>query len=125
MKLSEMTNDQAAEAMVRLAEPIGKLCDDEEAVKLIDEYKSKAKGPVFYIVGRLIPRLVGYFMQNHKREMYEIIGVLSGKKAEEIGTMNFSETVAIVRDSYDDLLATFFPSSGIAALGAGKKLSAS
>lgn len=121
MKISEMTNDQAADAMIRLAEPIGKLCDDEEAVAMIDEYKNKIKMPLFYVVGRLIPRLVAYFMKNHKHEVYEIVSILSGEKNENIGKMQFTETVQIIKNSYDDVLATFFPQSGKVTLGGAKK----
>lgn len=124
MKLSEMTNDQAADAMIRLAEPIGVICDDEEAVKMIDEYKHRYKMPLFYAVGKMIPTLVGYLLKKRKQELYEIISILSGKKKSEIGKMNFAETVSILRDSYDDTLSVFFRSSGKQLLSAVKKSSA-
>lgn len=119
-----MTNDQAADAMIRLAEPIGAICDDEEAVKMIDEYKQRYKIPLFYAVGKMIPTLVGYLLKKRKPELYEIISILSGKKKSEIGKMNFAETVSILRDSYDDTLSVFFRSSGSALLSAVKKSSA-
>lgn len=125
MKLSEMTNDQAAEAMIRLAGPVGAICDDEEAVAMIDEYKKRYKMPMFYAVGKMIPTLVGLLMKKHKSEMYEIISVLTGKKPSEIGGMNFAETVAALRDSYDETLSVFFRSSGKQLLTAVKKSSAS
>lgn len=123
MKLSEMTNDQAAEALIRLAEPVGKLCDDEEAVKLISEYKKTENKPLYYVVGRIIPRLVSYFMVEHKRDIYEIVSVFSGVKAEDIGKMKLTETVKIIQDSYDDMAMTFFPSSGTQTKGGDAKLS--
>lgn len=125
MKLSEMTNDQAAEVMIKLAEPIGLICDDEEAVKMIDEYKKRSRMPLFYAVGQLIPRLIGYLMQKHKGELYQIIAALTDKKVEEVGGLNLKETVQVFRDSYDEVMAVFFPSSGNATKRAGGKSSAS
>lgn len=125
MKLSEMTNDQAAEVMIKLAEPIGLICDDEEAVQMIDEYKKRYKMPLFYAVGKLIPRLIGYLMKKHKAELYQIIAALTEKKVEEVGGLNIKETVQIFRDSYDEVMAVFFPSSATAIKHAGGKSSAS
>lgn len=125
MKLSEMTNDQAAEVMIRIAEPIGLICDDEEAVQMIDDYKKRYQKPLFYAVGNLIPRLIGYLMKKHRAELYEIIAALTGKKVSEVGRMNIKETVEVVRESYDDVMAVFFPSFANATRRGGKKLSAS
>ena len=125
MKLSEMTNDQAADVMIRLSEPVGAICDDEEAVQMIDEYKKRYKMPLFYAVGKMIPMLVGYLLKKHKAELYEIISILSGEKSTDVGRMNFAETVKILRDSYDETLSVFFRSSGSAILSAVKKSSAS
>ena len=125
MKLSEMTNDQAAEIMIRIAEPVGLICDDEEAVQMIDDYKQRYKKQLFYAIGNLIPRLIGYLMDKHKPELYEIIAALSGKKVGEVGKMNLKETVDLVRDSYDEVLQVFFPSYASAIRRGGRKLPAS
>ena len=125
MKLSEMTNDQAAEVMIRLADPVGAICDDEEAVQMIEDYKKRYRMPLFYSVGKMIPTLVGYLLKKHKAELYEISSILSGEKKADVGNMNFAETVKILRDSYDETLSVFFRSSGSAIMSAVKKSSAS
>ena len=125
MKLSEMTNDQAAEVMIRLSGPVGAICDDEEAVKMIEEYKKRYRMPLFYAVGKMIPTLVGYLLKKHRDELYEIISILSGWKKDEVGTMNIAQTVNVLRESYDETLSVFFRSSGSALLNAAKKSSAS
>lgn len=125
MKLSELSNDQAADILIRLADPVGAICDDEEAVQMIDEYKKRYKMPLFYAVGKMIPTLVGYLLKKHKSELYEIISLLSGEKKSDVGEMNFAETVKVLRDSYDDTLSVFFRSSGKQLLNAVKKSSAS
>ena len=122
MKLSEMTNDQAAEVMIRLGGPLGAICDDEEALKMIDEYKKTYRTtPLFYAVGRLIPRLVTYFMKTHKQELYEIVSILSEKKLSEVNQMNFKETIGIIRGSWDEVADVFFPSSADAPTKGGAK----
>ena len=120
-----MTNDQAAEVMIRLADPVGAICDDEEAVQMIEDYKKRYRMPLFYAVGKMIPTLVGYLLKKHKAELYEIISILSGEKKADVGNMNFAETVKILRDSYDETLSVFFRSSGSAIMSAVKKSSAS
>lgn len=125
MKLSEMTNDQAAEVMIRLSGPVGAICDDEEAVQMIEEYKKRYRMPLFYAVGKMIPTLVGYLVKKHKDELYEIISILTETKKADVAQMNFGETVKALRDSYDDTLSVFFRSSGSAIMSAAKKSSAS
>ena len=121
MKLSELNNDQAADIMIRLSGPVGIICDDEEAVKMVDEYKKRYRMPLFYAVGKLIPSLIGYLMKKHRSELYEIISILTGKKESEVGEMNFAETIQALRESYDETLAVFFRSSASAISGGGTK----
>lgn len=111
MKISEMTNDQAADAMIRLAVPFGNICEDEEAVKLIDEYKGMGKMPVIQTIGKMIPKIVAYMLKSHKNDLFEIVGALTFQSVDKVAKMNFVETIKIVRDSYDEVLASFFPSS--------------
>lgn len=113
MKISEMTNDQAAEAMIRLAVPFGNICEDDEALQLIDEYKSHVDTPFIQTIGKMLPRLAGYMFKTHKADLYEIIGALTFQTAEKVAKMNFAETIKIVRESYDEVLVSFFPSSAM------------
>lgn len=121
MKISEMTNDQAAQALIDLAEPIGRICDDEEAVNLVAEYRGNARKPFFYALGRILPRLTANLIKTHKRDVYEIVSILGDIKREEVGNMPLAETVKILRESYDDILASFFGSSATAITGGGNK----
>lgn len=118
MKLSELSNDQAAEIMIRLSGPLGAICDDEDAVKMVDEYKKRYRMPMFYSVGKLIPQLVGHLMKKHKSDLYEIISILTERKPDEVGQMNFAQTIQALRDSYDETLAVFMKSSA-SAIGSG------
>lgn len=121
MKISEMTNDDAARVLITIADPIGRICDDEDAVKLVYEYKKNVRKPLFYVVGRILPRLMGHLLEKHKHDVYQIISALSGVNINAVGGMNFVETVKLAQESYDDVLASFFPSSALATKGGEKE----
>lgn len=111
MKISEMTNDQAADTMIRLAVPFGNICEDEEATKLIDEYRSMSKMPLIQTIGKMLPKFIAYMLKTHKADLYEIVGALTFKTADKVAKMNFAETVKVIKESYDEVLVSFFQSS--------------
>ena len=111
MKISDMPNDQAADALIRLSVPFGNICNDEEALKMIEEYKSMSDLPLISSIGKLLPNLAAYMFKTHKFDLYEIVGALTQKKAEAVAKMNFFETIKILKDSYDEVFQGFFTSS--------------
>lgn len=113
MKISQMNNNQAADALVRIADPMGRICDDEELVDMLDTFSNLKNVGFIAAIGRMLPRIVAYALKKHREDMYEIIGALDGKTSEEVAKMNFVETVKLVKDSYDDILKDFFISSAV------------
>lgn len=112
MKISDMTNDQATEALIRLSVPFGNICNDDEALKLIDEYKKiNSDEPLISVIGKMLPNIAAYMFKTHKYDLYEIVGALTEKKAEAVAKMNFIETIKVLKDSYDEVLKGFFTSS--------------
>lgn len=111
MKISEMNNEQATEALIRLSVPFSNICDDEEAVKIIEQYKEMGNRPILNAVGAILPQTCTYLLKKHKEDLYEIVGALTFKKAAEVARMNFFDTINIIRDSYDEVLKRFFTSS--------------
>lgn len=111
MKISEMTNDQAADALIRISEPFGVLCEDEALLEMINDYNAGQDKPFIQTIGKLIPKLVAYLLKSHKGDLYEIVGALTFKTKAEVAGMNFVETVNAVKDSYDEVLKSFFTSS--------------
>lgn len=115
MKISEMNCNQATEAMIRISGPISNICDDEEMLSLLDEIngmKEKQDTPVIKLIGKLVPKFVTFGLAKHRNDIYEIVGALLGESAAAVGKLNFAETVNAVRDSYDEVLASFFTRSG-------------
>lgn len=125
MKISEMTNDQATEAIIRIAPPISNICDDEKMMEIIDDLGKFGETDLFTAIGRILPKIVTCALKDHKFDLYEIIGALQMKPAEVVGKMNFAETIKAVKESYDDILAGFFTDSVRSAVTKGKKSPAS
>lgn len=114
MKISEMNNDQAAECLIRIAEPVSNLCDDEDLVTMLDEFSKMNDLGIVRAIGRMLPKLVTYVLKKHKKDFYEIIGALDGRPTREVAQMPFMDTVKLVQDSYDDVLRDFFTRSAAA-----------
>ena len=121
MKITEMTTDQATEAMIRLSGPFSEICDDDEALAIVDEYKKRMRMPMFYMLGHIMPRLITHLLVKHRAAAYEILAVLLDKPVEKIGRMKLTETVRLAKESYDEVLENFFTSSGTTAESQGKE----
>lgn len=111
MKLSEMTLEQTKIAMIRLAVPFGNICDDEDMVKLLDELKGYFRLPMVVTVGKILPKLITLAFEKHYDDVMEVISVLSDQPVNEVRKMKFADAVKVIRENYDDLANTFFPSS--------------
>ena len=111
MKISEMNNEQATEALIRLAAPFGNICDDEKMVALIDNYDSMKGIPVIQRIGRILPQVATYALKEHKSDLFEIVGALTAKNQNQVAKMNFMETINVLKESYDEVLHGFFTSS--------------
>lgn len=110
MKISEMTNDQATEALIRLTVPVSNICDDDELDNLLEKYKTLKEESVFKTVGQLMPQLVSYAIKNHKADFYEIISILIDKPVAVVANMKVTDTIKVIRESYDEVIASFFTS---------------
>lgn len=112
MKISEMTNEQATEAMLRLTGPIKNLCDDSDIAQFFDIVKSVDDStPLYMTLGKMIPEFARLAFVKHRNDMYEIIGALLMVPAGDVAHMKFGETVKALQDSYDDILTSFFSRS--------------
>ena len=124
MKISEMTNDQATETMIRLCGPFSAICDDNDMLEIIDELSAASeKNPDMKPIqqmARFLPKIVTFCFTKHKNDLYEIIGALQMVPTSMIGKMNFIETLNVIKNSYDEILAGFFTHSAAAEKIKGK-----
>ena len=114
MKISEMTNEQAADALVRIAEPVSNLCDDDDLVKMLDDFSKMNDLGLVRAFGQMLPKLMGYALKKHRNDLYEIIGALDMRPTAEVAKMPFLDTVRLVQESYDTILKDFFTHSAVA-----------
>lgn len=106
-----MTNEQATEAMIRLSVPFGNICNDEQALKMVEEYQKMSEEPAITTIGKMLPQIATYLLRTHKEDLYEIVGAVTFRKAAQVGQMNFLETIRVLRESYDEVMKGFFISS--------------
>ena len=113
MKISEMNNEQAADAMIKLAEPISHLMEDEATMNLLREMQNgqKGEGGVAYF-GRMLPKIVPFLMKDHKNDVFAIVAALTLRPVSAVGKMNFMQTVREIRESIDEDFLGFFTQSG-------------
>ena len=113
MKISMMTNDQAADAMIKMAQPISNLMEDKETAELLKTLTegTPEEGGIAYF-GRVLPKVVSFCMKNHKADVFAIVAALTMKNVGEVGKMNFLETVKDLRESIDEDFIGFFRQSG-------------
>lgn len=121
MKISEMTNDQATEALIRLAGPLENICDDEELIESLDKLAGMNHEPTIRVIGKMIPMIARVGFMKHKQDLYEIVGALTMTTTADVGKMNFKDTLLALQDSYDGILRDFFTSSAIARKISAKK----
>lgn len=110
MKISQMTTDEAADALVKMSEAVTAIVADSESVPLLSGL-SVAFEDREGLTAALM-KLVPFLLKKHRHEFYTIIGALDGKTEEEIGKFNLLSTIRVVRDSFDKDLLDFFSNSG-------------
>lgn len=120
MKISQMSTDQAADVLVRIANPIARIMDDEEVEPLLQQLSESEKLSVIKIISSLLPKVVLLAVQRHRLDLYEIVGAFSGKNTKQVGAMNIMQTMAVLKESIDEDFLDFFRLSG----GQGQKTDA-
>lgn len=111
MKLSEMTNDQAIDTLVRLSVPMGNLCDDEQIADMIKRYQAIENIPVINVIGKFLPEIAACAFKKHKGDVLEIVGALTFQTKEKAGKMKFIETLKVLKEAIsDEDLRDFFTS---------------
>ena len=112
MKISEMSANQAADALVKLSQPVANVLDDPEVGPLIDELSKSRNIPPLKIISSLLPKVCAVALKKHRRDFFEIVGALDGKSATDVGKMPVLKVVEVVKESVDKDLIDFFSSSG-------------
>lgn len=114
MKISQMSTDQAADVLVRIAQPAANIMDDDDvSIILKDLSKMKTESvPYIKLFAGMIPRVVPLALKTHRDDLYEIIGAFADMPTSEVGKLNIKQTISVLKDSIDQELIDFFESIG-------------
>jgi len=113
MKLSEMTTNQVADALVLIAPDIEILVDDEELLKKLQSRKTtKNKDEAPKLGMKTILSIGTYLLKSQRQITWNILGVMNQKTPDEIGNQSFPATMKqIMEVLQDEDLLSFFTSS--------------
>ena len=112
MKISEMTTDQAADVLVRIADPVSNIIHDEESLKVIKRLaEADTNVPVKFFADNIAP-IVMVLLKDHRSDVFEVVAALSAKSAEEVAKQKIGATVTDIQNSLDGELLDFFASLG-------------
>ena len=100
MKLSEMSTEQAADVLIRIADPVERMLTDES---LEDAFKVCAKvyqdnGTVVRLAGNVLGRLIPKVLKDHSEDLYLVVSAMSGKTVEVVRKEKLTE---FIRDCFD------------------------
>lgn len=112
MKLSEMDTRQMAEAMCKLAEPVGNLMSDKPFTERIASALAKSgEKTVGEQLSTAIKTVLPSLLNDHLEDVIAVASALTGKSAEKIAKQRGVETILDLRDCFDKELLDFFKSS--------------
>lgn len=108
MKLSEMSTEQLAACLCRLAEPIGVLTADEEIAETVKRIGEDKEKPVYTVLGGAASKLIPLMLKKHEAETYGILAALTGKSEAELKTQRGLKTIKDAKECFDKDLLDFF-----------------
>ncbi len=111
MRLSEMTTDQACEAIVELTVPVANIVDDPALEPMLKDFAGRKGQNGLKIISAMIPKVVPLMLKDHRKDVYTILSVMSGEPTEKIGNQKITETIRMVQECVDEDLIRFFRSS--------------
>lgn len=110
MKISQMTTNQAADALVKISAYASNILDDKDMMELIKGTAKKGQKDASNGWSMILTKLVPLCLQTHRNDLFSIVAALDDKTVEEIGDMKLIDTLNILKDSVDKELLDFFDS---------------
>jgi len=112
MKISKMSTDQAADVLVRIAEPVTAIMDDSRVIDILKEISEMKNVPYIKVFVSLVPKIVPLALETHRDDLFEIVGALDNKTVADVKSQNILKTIKVFQESIDKDLIDFFGSIG-------------
>lgn len=112
MTISQMTTDQAADALVRISYAVAPIVKDakiRETIEIVAGHRDDKD--ILATIGDVIDHLVPTLLRDYRGNLYEAASALTCKSVDEIKAQNVLTTISEVKASVDDELLGFFRSS--------------
>ena len=109
MKISQMTTDQAADVLVRIADPAANIMQDADTLKVIERLATGNEKPFDFIAQNLVP-VITVLLKDHRIDVFEIVAALSGKAVKDVAEQKITVTIKDIKESWDGDLIDFFAS---------------
>ena len=108
MRLSEMNTAEMADALVAIAEPLGRIGRDPAMNRAITDLgRFEGVTALEKISGLFVP-LATALLKTHRDDTLAVLAVLTGKSAGELAAQRGLETLKEARDCLDGELLDFF-----------------
>lgn len=105
-----MTTNQAADVLVRIADPASNIMHDQGVVDMLQQLMdSDDSNPVKFIADNLTT-VTTILLKDHRDDVFEIVATLAGKTASEVAEQRITETIKDIKESWDGELVGFFGS---------------
>ena len=111
MKISEMTNDQASDAMIRISAALAVVFEDKEVLDVMKSAGELEGKSILEGLSLFLPKVTTLLFRKHRNSLYEIVGALEQKDKDTVGKMNFRDTAKSIMENWETI-RDFFPSSG-------------
>lgn len=110
MKISQMTTDQAADVLIRIADPAANIMHDSDALAMLDDLSNSNADNAVKFFADNIPKVTVVLLKNHRSDVYEIVAALAEKTIDEVANQKITETIKDIKESWDGELIDFFGS---------------
>lgn len=103
MNISEMSMDQATDAMIRVSAVLAFVLEDEEVKGFVDGIIESGNESILTIIPKYLPKFTNILFKRHKDALYELISALSQVDKKEVGKMTFKDAVSVLKENWSTL----------------------
>lgn len=110
MKISEMTTNQAADVLVRIAVPASNIMHDKNVFDMLEHIAKGSDATLAKFLADNMTAVVTVLLKDHRNDVFEIVAALNDKDVDAVGNQNIKQTVLDIKNSFDRDLIDFFGS---------------